>query len=245
MLRILRLSLLILLIIATTSCLTGVHAQHMGGRRSDSLANRNINRDSLIEERLVALALSGPQYDAAGHQINISENQLSKAKRSWLNLLALSANYNDQTFAKAPSTTTGTQAYVYPKYFFGLTIPLGVIFAMGPEIKIARQGVEVSKDTREELARTLRMEVLSKYRQYKNFTELIGLQNTIVVDEQAGMAQTEKKFKSGTLTIGEYNTANKVYSDDIAKKLNLQLQQDLIKLDLERLIGTRLENALK
>lgn len=237
-----------LLVILIVSSFTGVQAQRKGLYRSkaDSLAYlKTLNQDSLIEERLVALALNGPQYEASDHQIKIAENQLVKARRSWLNLLALSANYNDQTFAKAPTTTAGSPAYVYPKYFFGLTIPVGVIFAMGPEIKIARQGVAVSKNTQEELARTIRMDVLSKYLQYKNFNELLSLQNTVMVDEQASMEQTEKKFKNGTVTIEQYNTVNKVYNEDVAKKLNLQLQQDLIKLEIEKMIGTRLENVLK
>src|SRR5579872_1446983 len=72
--------------------------------------------DTAIENRLVALALLGPEFDATVHQNRISDLELKRAKNQWLNLLSVSTNYNDQTFAKS-----GTAAYVYPKYFFGLT----------------------------------------------------------------------------------------------------------------------------
>ena len=222
--------------------------QHLpGGRRkTDSvppLYRHTPPNDSMIESRLVTLALEGPRYQATGHQINVSQSNLSKAKRSWLNLLSISANYNDQTFAKQTATTTG--GYVYPKYFFGLTIPIGLFFSMGPDIKGARENVEISKNNQEQLARVIRTEVLGKYKQYKNFGALILLQNTIVVDQQAAVDQIEKKFRDGITSIDQYNLANKSYSDERVKLLNLQLSQDLVRLDIEQMIGVNLDSVTR
>ena len=220
-----------------------------GGRsKTDSVPPpryRAQDPEAAIEAKLVELALQGPKYQSSDHTIKIAESNLSKAKRSWLNLLAISANYNDQTFAKQQTTTNGTTPYVYPKYFFGLTIPLGVIFNLGPDIRGAREGVEITKKSQEELAREIKHDVLAKYRQYKNFGELIGLQNTIVIDQQAAFTQTEKKFKDGIISIEQYNQANRSYNDELAKKLNLQLSQDLVKLDIELIIGVSLESVIK
>lgn len=217
-------------------------AQHIpGGRhKNDSVPvfRHTPPNDTMIESRLVTLALEGPRYEASGHQMNVTKSNLSKAKRSWLNLLSISANYNDQTFAKQ---TAATGAYVYPKYFFGLTIPIGLFFSMGPDIRGARENVEISRNNREQLARTIRTEVLGKYKQYKNFGDLILLQNTIVIDQQAALTQIEKKFRDGTTSIDSYNLANKSYSDERVKMLNLQLSQDLIRLDIEQMIGVSLD----
>jgi outer membrane protein TolC len=195
--------------------------------------------DSAVETRLVALALASPQYRISDHQNKIAEKQLAASHRAWLNLLSVSTNYNDQTFAKTQGAT-----YVYPKYFFGITIPLGLIFSLGPQSKIARESLEMSRNTQEQLARQLKADVLGKYKSYKTLASLISLQNTVVDDEQAAMTQTEKKFKDGIMSIELYNAAYKTYSDDVAKKINLQLQLDLLKLDIEKMIGTRLENVL-
>ena len=73
----------------------------------------------------------------------------------------------------------------------------------------------------------------------------MAIQNQVIDDEQANFLQVEEKFKDGTTTLDLYNDASKKYNDEQVKVINLQLQQDLIKLELERLIGMRLEDALK
>jgi outer membrane protein TolC len=224
--------------------------QHVTGSRSkndsiplfrNSRPTSSLNPDSLIQERLVQLALAGPAFDVTGHQINFAEDNLTRAKRTWLNLLSISADYNDQTFAK-PSATLG---YVYPKYFFGITIPIGLFFTMGPDIKKERENVAIARDNREQLARIIRADVLSKYAQYKSYANLIAIQNNVVDDEEALRKQTEKKFQDGTISIEQYNLSNKVYGEDLTKKLNLQLQEDLLKIDIEKIIGVNLESVLK
>jgi len=85
--------------------------------------------DTTIEKRLVSLALSGPTFDGSNHQNKINELELRRAKSAWLNLLTISTSYYDQS---ANKQTAGTNtAYVYPKYYFSLSIPLGIIFSQG------------------------------------------------------------------------------------------------------------------
>ncbi len=156
------------------------------------------NPDSVnarIENRLVELAIQGPQYRGSEHQNKINEYQLRAAKNTWLNLLAISANYNDQTFANHSTVVNGVaQPNIYPKYYFGITIPLGLIFSHA-NIRSARESLELSKTNQEQLARTLRAEVLGKYLQYKNYGELIRLQAIVTNDAQAAFLQTEDKFR--------------------------------------------------
>jgi outer membrane protein TolC len=220
-------------------------AQHVPGGRhktdSTPVFRYAPPSDSIIEIRLVNMALQGPQYEALGHKTNMAQGQLSMARKAWFNLLTISLNYNDQTFAKPVPGA----AYVYPKYFFGLVIPIGMFFTMGPQIQAARENVKVAQNTQDDLARNLRMEVLSKYKTYKNYEALILLQNTIVVDLQAALTQIEKKFRDGTVSMDNYNLANKAYSDEKAKLLNLQLSQDLERLDIERIIGANLDSVTK
>ena len=108
------------------------------------------DEDTVIENRLVALALNGPEYDASTHQTRINELDLKKTKQTWLNLLTLSSTYNDQSF-KTPGSGPGQPTYVYPKYFFGITIPLGIIFSQGTSVKQARESLAYGKDQQEQL----------------------------------------------------------------------------------------------
>ncbi|HXS38526.1 MAG TPA: TolC family protein [Flavipsychrobacter sp.] len=197
-------------------------------------------KEAAIEEELVQLALKGPVYDETDHQAKISRQELSKARDSWLDLLTISANYNDQTFAK----TTEQSAYVYPKYFFGVTIPLGLVFSQNHAIKIAKQNIAISADRQEEASRAIRADVLSKYKQYQTYVALLNIQNQTVEDSHIEFMQIENQFKNGSSSLELYNAASKNYNIEVAKKLNLQLERDMMKLEIEKVIGVDLDNVL-
>lgn len=209
-----------------------------GQAQKSGAAIVRLDTSSAIEEKLVALALQGPEFKNVEHQNKISEYQLKGAQNAWLNLLAFSVNYNDQSFAKNPTTT-----YVYPKYYFGLTVPLGTILSK-TQVKSARESVEIGKNNQEALRRKTREEVLTAYRQYRAYSELIAIQSELVNDVQAQLAQNEEKFRKGSITIEAYNAAQKSSNTEMASLINLRLQQDLKKLEIEKLIGVKLETVL-
>jgi len=202
-------------------------------------AQSSRNADSVIEQKLVELALKGPEAQRVEHQNKVYEYQLKSAKNSWMNFLTLSANYNDQTFANANNT-----AYVYPKYFFGLNIPLGTIIS-GKQAKIAKETVAIGELTQEEVKRKIRADVIGRYRQYKAQAEVITLETSYMNDLQAALTDAEDKFRKGTISFDTYNSALKNRNDEQAKIINLKLEQDLTKLEIERMIGTNLETVVK
>jgi len=199
--------------------------------------------DTIMENRLVQLALAQPNYEQTMHQQKIFEYQLKKQRNAWLNLLTLSTTYNDQSFAKPENN--GTTAYVYPKYFIGVNIPLGLIASNGTDVKITKESELIAKSQQQELAKQIRASVLINYKEFKANEKLLAIQNQVVDDEQANYLQVEQNFKNGTATLDAYNEASKKYNDEQVKIINLQLQQDLIKVELERLIGRKLEDAFK
>jgi outer membrane protein TolC len=216
-------------------------------RPSDPLTTVKVNAanstalpDSVVEKKLVELAIKSPAYSASNHQSRINELELKKAKNAWLNLLSISTNYNDQSFAK----TNASAPIVYPKYFFGVTIPLGMIFSQGTQVKTAREAVAYSKDQQEILIRTLKADILGKYKEYKLYNVLLEMQSELINDVLANATEAEDNFKKGTITVEAYISALKTRNDEVAKKMNLELQQDLIKLEIEKIIGIPLEQVL-
>ena len=189
------------------------------------------------EQKLVELALAGPEARKVEHQQQVYQYQLKSAKNSWMNFLTLSLNYNDQTFN--PNIPN-----VYPKYFFGLNVPIGT-FISSKQTKIAREGVAIGELTMEETKRRIRAEVLGKYRQFLSYNQLILLQSELLNDVQAALLQTEDKFRKGDLTFDMYNAAQKNKNEEESRLINLQLEQDLIRLDIERMIGTSLDSVMK
>jgi len=160
--------------------------------------------DSTVERRLVELVLGGPTYDATSHTNRINELALRSAKNSWLNLLTISTSYYDQSGNKQAG-----QSYVLPKYFFSLSIPLGIIFSQGTQVKTARESIALSKDRQVELGRNLKAEVLGKYKQYKVNNTLIQMQNEMMNDVMVNAAQVEDNFKKGGATVDAYIASQK------------------------------------
>jgi outer membrane protein TolC len=200
--------------------------------------------DTVIENRLVQLVYQGPEYDASVHQGRIAELELKRAKSTWLNLLTISTNYNDQSFAK-PTSTNGQAAYVYPKYYFGITIPLGIFFSQGNQVKTARESIANSKDQQDILARTLKQQVLSKYKHYKVYAAQIEMENELSNDVIVSANQAEQSFRQGKVTVDQYILAQRAKNEEMVKIMNLQLEQDLVRLDIERMIGVSLDSVLR
>jgi outer membrane protein TolC len=199
-------------------------------------------QDSIVEVRLVELALQQPKFDEAEAQRKTIDLQLEKQRKAWLNLLSISANYNDQTFAGKSNTQT---AYVYPKYFFGVNIPLGLIFSGGTDYRMTKQSGIIVHDQELELQQTIKASVIGDYKQYRTYAKLLAIQNQVNDDVQANFLQVQQKFSDGTATLETYNDASTKYNDGVVETINLQLQQDLIKLEIERLIGRKLEDIFK
>ena len=195
--------------------------------------------DTAIEERLVQLALQGPEMQNTAHTAKIREYELKAAQNTWTNLLDFSVNYNDQTFAKYPTTS-----YVYPKYFVGLTIPLGTLLSR-TGVKSARENIEIGKNNEEFLKRSIREQVIGAYKEYVALSQLIVIQSELVNDAEALLGSSEDKFRQGKISIEDYSTAQRNNNTAKVSLINLKLEQDKKKLELERMIGVKLETVLK
>ncbi|MGZ3973685.1 MAG: TolC family protein [Flavisolibacter sp.] len=214
-------------------CLLSTASAQTSAYRSTS------DTSSMIEEKLVQLAYQGPELEKMAHQIKIDEYQLRAAQNSWMNLLAFNINYNEFTFSQSAATP-----YIYPRYNLGITIPLGTLLSR-TAVKSAKENVEIGKDNTEELKRDLRLRVLTAYKQYMTYGQLIAIQTELVNDVKTLLAQIEEKFRTGTTSIDVYNSVQKNNNLETVALINLKLQQDLKKLELEKLIGVKLETVLK
>lgn len=201
------------------------------------------NDTSSIEERLVKLALESPTIKRSESQNTVAEYQLKKTRSSWLNLLTFSTSYNFQNLSQKPA---GAQnVVVAPGLNAGVTIPLGIIFSKGTDIKISREQVKVSQYNQELLKRDIRAEILLQYKQYVNLGTRLVMQNKVLVDEQAALLQAEKKFRDGMISIDAYNAASQRYNGEVINRMNLELTQFQTQLNIEKLIGVPLESVLR
>jgi outer membrane protein TolC len=202
---------------------------------------RPMPSDSVIEERLVTLALQGPLYDASLHTIKIGEYAVKTAKKSWFNLLAISLNFNE--FDLPGESQPAGQTYVYPKYLFGITIPVGTIISKSAEVKSARENLKISLDNQEILARTIRADILTKWHQYQSTKALLDIENSVSVEFQTAATLAESQYKQGTTTLQLYSEAIRGNSIESAKLITLQLQRDMYRIQIEQVIGVSLDSV--
>lgn len=226
--------------LAVLSLQTRASAQRSG---EEPVGIHDVDTNRAVEDKLVLIAMNRPAYDETIRARNNAVHQLSKAKNDWLNLLAITMSFNEQDFEKPPAGQTTT--YVYPKYFFGVTIPIGILFSRSSDIRIARENQYIAKDRQEEMASTIRAAVVGRYRAYVVYQLEIRMQTAIINDEQVAYQNAQKDFKDGKITLEVYNTASKGYAAEVTRKLSLILASDAAKTDLEMSLGMPLEDALR
>jgi outer membrane protein TolC len=219
---------------------TRASAQQFG---QEPIGIHDLDTNRAVEDKLVLIAMNRPAYDETVHARNNATHELSKAKNAWLNLLAITMSFNEQDFEKPPPGQTTT--LVYPKYFFGVNIPVGILFTRNSDIRIARENQYIAKDHQEEMASSIRAAVVGKYRAYVVYQQEIRMQTSILNDEQVAYQNAQKDFKDGKITLEVYNTASKGYAAEVTRKLSLILASDAIKTDLEQSLGMPLEDALR
>jgi outer membrane protein TolC len=199
-------------------------------------------RDTGVEEKLVTLTLQNVAYDILTHQVTIARYKVRQTKNSWFDLLTLNAQFNDQSFQHA--STVGNVAYVYPKYFYGITIPLGTILSKGIQVKSAREDVKIAEDQQIAAALKLRTDVLTKYKSWRVANSIVLMERQVADDIHAAFLQVEKRFNDGSVTIEAYSEASRNYSNEMVRLLSYQLDADTKKLDIEEMIGVRLESVI-
>jgi len=199
-------------------------------------------KDTGVEEKLVTLALQNVAYDILNRQVIIAQYKVRQTKNSWFDLLTLNAQFNDQSFQHA--STVGNVAYVYPKYFYGITIPVGTILSKGIQVRAAKEEVKIAEDQQIDAALKLRTDVLSKYKSWRAANSLVLMERQVADDIHAAFLQTEKRFNDGSVTIEAYSEASRNYSMEMTRLLNAQLDADVKKLQIEEVIGVRLESVI-
>jgi outer membrane protein TolC len=197
------------------------------------------------EERLVQLAWQNNpaslivQNDAvaAGHEVKALNAQ-------WLRQFGVTANVNKYSIKDFQGETDQDEIFnYYPAYNVFLTIPFSTFFE-GPHLKkaaVKRQ--EASEERVNQLKLTLRAEVLKRYNEYKMNESIRDIRKQALDDEESSYLVMEEKFKNGTATVESYQQALK--SRNELRILSVEAETELIKskLDLEALIGIRLEEV--
>jgi outer membrane protein TolC len=201
--------------------------------------NRNFN----IRERLVQLAMNNPAYEVSDRLTNIAQYQLRQAKGSWLGLLSGQSYANEYTIF--PNSVPSNYVGYYPKYNFGLTLPFDVFSRIPNNVKIARENYMIAQANKNDKFRQIKADVLTKYEDYLLAKEKLELQIEITQDAYTNFKLAEDNFKKNVIKVEVYNVAYRTWIAEQISKLDLQRNFNVSKIDLEKIIGIKLDDVLK
>jgi len=202
--------------------------------------------DSLkIEERLVQLAWrNSPEANRGERFIVVAGKQIKLAKNTWLNNIAASGNLNQFVVENA----LGSQSNIpnlFPLYNFGVNIPFGVFSQRRNSVAIAKEQKAIAEDDVNRLKLDIRAQVLSRYRVYLIRKESMEIQREILQEVTVRFKGVQLLFREGKAKFEEYDQATQAYNSERLRKVSVEGELALAKIELERLIGLRLEQVIK
>lgn len=196
-----------------------------------------------LKTRLVELAMENPQIKALDIKKQITKYDENRAKAGWLDMIVASGNLNEFTIKGGGTTTNNT---LYPRYNFGINVPLGHLISIPNEVKIAKANGKVFEQQKEGEKLALKSAVLRAYEDYATNKQLYELQLPLLEDAYNHYKQTEQKFSKGdqNTAVEGLNEAYRIYNAEMVRKVNLERDVKQSKLVLEAIIGTTMEEVL-
>lgn len=235
-------------LLAIVCCTTAV-AQVPANKKPDPISSiRQADKVVDIRERLVQLAMQNPNYEIADRKVAIANYQVKKAKGSWLGVIAVQGNVNEFSLKGSTTTANGTvvnPGSLYPKYNIGATIPLDVFSSKKNDIKVAKENLSIAQAEKNQRFREIKAEVLTRYEDYLLYQQVLDLQSQTTQDARTAYLASEKDFQEGSIKQEEYTKSYRAYIDEKVKQAQDLRNYNVIKLDLEKMIGITMEDLLK
>jgi|SRR5580704_17797605 outer membrane protein TolC len=207
----------------------------------------HLNADSAkivdIRERLVQLALQDPLYEIADHNVTIAEYEIRLAKNSWLAEIFIAGNLNE--FSIDPKAAGTNYSGYYPRYNFGVQIPLDIFSKTSNNVKISYEKYMIAEAERNDRFRLIKADILTRYEDYLLTKQKLEIQYQITQDAYTAYTKAEKDFNDNVIKIEDLNSANSRYIDEQVKKLQLQRDLNVSKIDIERHIGIKLDEVIQ
>jgi outer membrane protein TolC len=194
-------------------------------------------------EKLVQLAWkNNPLNEVLRSEIKISEYQVKKNTASWLDIVTVSGNLNE--FVLNPETDDYDRAAFYPKYNIRGSISLGMFVSIPYQTKIDRQRQAIANSQLDARKLELRNVVMKTYNEYLLNEKIYKIQAQVFSDVENSYKLVEQKFKNGETTFEVYSASQRNYSQSSITLLKAETDYKNIKLDLEQLIGVKLEDVM-
>jgi outer membrane protein TolC len=207
--------------------------------RPDSL------RTADIREKLITLAMQNPVYEMADHASLAASYQINIAKSAYLGLFSAQANVNEFTISQHKDASGAVIPNYYPIYNFGVNIPFDIFTRTSNNVKIAKENFYMTTAAKNQKFREIKADVLTKYENYLLARQLVELQSRITQSEYATLKRAESDFAENLIKLDDVEKAQKSYISEQVRSLTLQRDLNLSKIEIEKVIGVKIEQVEK
>ena len=197
-----------------------------------------VNEDQEIKNRLVKLALKNPAFTSDDAAIEIAILNRKKANSSWLSSVSIGGNLNEFSINNSPAGN------FYPKYNFGVLVPLDLYSRNKNERKVGDQNIIIANAAKEDRMNQVKAETLIRYENFKEQKELVNLQQISVDNVHSDYLAGQTNFADGTITVDVLNRMYQGYVLEQFKLVSLKKQFNVSIIQLEEMIGVPLSKAI-
>ena len=199
-------------------------------------------RSADFGEKLVQLAWRNhPSNDLYRREVNIADFDVRASSADWLNIVRVTGNLNE--FTLNPESDIFGRGAFYPRYNVGASISIGQLLTIPYTTKRNKERLMIAQSNLNAQNITVRNTVLKAYNEYLLREEVYKLQSQLLLDNETSHKLIETRFKNGEEDFATYSTSLTNYSTVSISTLEAEKNYKNAKLDLEALIGVRLEDV--
>lgn len=202
------------------------------------------NSSADFGEKLVWLAWNNhPSNKTVQANVVVAKQELQLARWSWLERITVSGNLNEFTITGGPNEETRNRALFFPRYNVGISLSPSMIFSIPAEKRRAQEMLNVANFNVNEQKLLMRKEVLQRYQDYLMTKQMLEMETKLTESTTTAFQLTEERFKRGQVMLEAYNEAASTYMGQQRQRLSAETNYIKAKLELEALIGMRLEDV--
>ncbi len=193
-------------------------------------------------EKLVQLAWkNNPANEIVKRNVSIAQLDVKKSGVQWLDIFSAQGNLNE--FNLNSEADVNDRSTFYPRYNFGARVTFGMFFTIPYDVKQNKERVLISQAEVNSQKLAVRVAVLKAYNTYMIRERIYQLSTQATLDSENSYRLLEQRFKNGESSFESYN--NSLINFNRASILRLEAEQDYLnaKVELEALIGVKLEDV--
>jgi outer membrane protein TolC len=193
-------------------------------------------------EKLVQIAWRNhPSNEVFRREVNVQGYEVKKSSVQWLDIIHVQGNLNQ--FVLNPESDIYSRAAFFPKYNVHGDMSLAALFTIPYNTKQNKERVIIAQSQVNAQKLLVRNTVLKAYNEYLLREKIYKIQTQLALDNETSHKLVEQKFKSGEITFETYSMSLTTFSTTTLAQLESERDFKNSKLDLEQLIGMRLEDV--